>query len=218
MPLMVSDCGVAPTAKDGGESAVTVGTGLLGAAIAIEALPDFVVSCVEVAEMVAVPAPSGVKTPALLTAPMLVGLTDHVTEALKLPVPLTVGKQVDVCVVRIEAGEQLTVTDVIVGGWEPPPEFPPPLPQLESNMQLARLAIAMNRNLTCERARQKVLPESRCMGAAPPATCPERWPVVWANSFAGHTSTVTGNTLFSCPVGHGGLYCGKRFKVSESDY
>jgi hypothetical protein len=29
--------------------------------------------------MVAVPAPVGVKMPALLTVPMLVGLTDHVT-------------------------------------------------------------------------------------------------------------------------------------------
>jgi len=193
VPLMVSDCGVAPTAKDGGESAVTVGTGLLGAAIAIEALPDFVVSCVEVAEIVAVPAAEGVNTPALLTVPMLVGLTDHVTEELKLPVPLTVDVQVDVCVVRIEAGEQLTVTDVIVGGWKPPPEFPPPPPQLESNMQPARLAIAMNRVLTCERTRQKVLPRSRCMGAAPPAVCPERWPLVHANSFTGHTSTATGD-------------------------
>jgi len=32
--------------------------------------------------MVAVPAPDGVKTPALLTVPMLVGLTDHVTDEL----------------------------------------------------------------------------------------------------------------------------------------
>jgi hypothetical protein len=51
----------------GGEVTVTV------------ALPDLVVSCVEVAVIVAVPAPAGVKTPALLTAPMLEGLTDHVT-------------------------------------------------------------------------------------------------------------------------------------------
>jgi hypothetical protein len=96
VPLMVSDCGAVPTAKDGGESAVMVGTGLVGAATATEAVPDFVVSSVEIAEMVAVPAPEGVKTPALLTVPILVGLTDHVTEELKLPVPLTVGVQVDV--------------------------------------------------------------------------------------------------------------------------
>jgi hypothetical protein len=43
------------------------------------ALPDLVESCVEVAVMVAVPAPAGVKTPALLIVPILVGLTDHVT-------------------------------------------------------------------------------------------------------------------------------------------
>ena len=60
------------------------------------ALPDFVESCVEVAEIVAVPAPTGVKTPALLIVPMLVGLTDHVTEELKLPVPLTVAMQAEV--------------------------------------------------------------------------------------------------------------------------
>ena len=44
--------------------------------------PDLVESCVDVAVMVAVPAPAGVKTPAGLTAPMLVGLTDHVTAEL----------------------------------------------------------------------------------------------------------------------------------------
>lgn len=79
-------------------------------------LPDFVESCVEVAVIVAVPAPVGVKTPALLTAPIPEGLTDHVTDALKLPVPVTVGVQVDVCVVRIVAGKQTTETVVIVGG------------------------------------------------------------------------------------------------------
>jgi hypothetical protein len=39
-------------------------------------------SCVDVAVIVAVPAPAGVKTPPLLTVPMLVGLTDHVTAEL----------------------------------------------------------------------------------------------------------------------------------------
>jgi len=42
-------------------------------------IPDLVESCSDVAVMVAVPAPAGVKTPALLTVPMLVGLTDHMT-------------------------------------------------------------------------------------------------------------------------------------------
>jgi hypothetical protein len=44
--------------------------------------PDLVVSCVDVAMIDAVPAAEGVKTPELLTAPMFVGLTDHVTEEL----------------------------------------------------------------------------------------------------------------------------------------
>jgi hypothetical protein len=44
--------------------------------------PDLVESCVDVVVMVAVPVPEGVKTPALLTVPMLVGLTDHVTDEL----------------------------------------------------------------------------------------------------------------------------------------
>jgi hypothetical protein len=58
--------------------------------------PDLVESCVDVAVIVAVPAPVGVKTPELLTVPILVGLTDHVTAGLKLPVPLTVDVQADV--------------------------------------------------------------------------------------------------------------------------
>jgi hypothetical protein len=46
------------------------------------ALPDLDESSVDVAVMVAVPVPDGVKTPALLTVPMLAGLTDHVTDEL----------------------------------------------------------------------------------------------------------------------------------------
>jgi hypothetical protein len=46
--------------------------------------------------MVAVPVVVGVKTPVLLTEPMLDGLRDHVTELLKLPVPLTVALQAEV--------------------------------------------------------------------------------------------------------------------------
>jgi hypothetical protein len=41
--------------------------------------PDLVVSCVEVAVIVAVPAEVGVKTPELLTDPIVEGLTDQVT-------------------------------------------------------------------------------------------------------------------------------------------
>jgi hypothetical protein len=44
--------------------------------------PNLFVSCADVAVIVAVPAADGVKTPALLTAPMVVGLTDQVTEVL----------------------------------------------------------------------------------------------------------------------------------------
>ena len=66
--------------------------------------------------MVAVPGVDGVNTPVLLTAPILVGLTDQVTVVLKFPVPATVGVQTDVSVVRMDVGEQTTETVVIVGG------------------------------------------------------------------------------------------------------
>jgi hypothetical protein len=73
-----------------------------------------VASCVDVAVMVAVPVVAGAKTPVLLTEPILDGLRDQVTALLKLPVPLTVAVQAEVCVVSMEAGEQATETDVIV--------------------------------------------------------------------------------------------------------
>ena len=79
VPLIVSGCGVAPTVNEVGESAVTVGTGLLGAATAIEAVPDFVMSCVDVAVIVAVPAKEGVNTPAEVIAP---SVADQVTPEL----------------------------------------------------------------------------------------------------------------------------------------
>jgi hypothetical protein len=58
--------------------------------------PDLVASCVEVAVIVAVPVVVGVKTPVLLTEPMLEGLRDQVTALLKLPVPFTVAVQAEV--------------------------------------------------------------------------------------------------------------------------
>ena len=58
--------------------------------------PDLVASCVDAAVMVAVPVVVGVKTPVLLTEPMLDGPRDHVTALLKLPVPLTVAVQAEV--------------------------------------------------------------------------------------------------------------------------
>jgi len=54
----------------------------MGTVTVTVAEPDLVESCVDVAVIVAVPAPAGVKTPELLTAPILVGLTDHVTAEL----------------------------------------------------------------------------------------------------------------------------------------
>jgi hypothetical protein len=85
-----------------------------GTATVIAVEPDLVESCVEVAVTIAVPAAVGVKTPAALTLPMVEGLTDQLTKLLKLPVPVTVGAQVDVWFVWMEAGEQATVTEVIV--------------------------------------------------------------------------------------------------------
>lgn len=46
--------------------------------------------------IVAVPVLDGVKTPILLTFPMLEGLTDQLTVLLKIPVPCTVGVQAEV--------------------------------------------------------------------------------------------------------------------------
>lgn len=74
------------------------------------AVPNLVVSCVDVAVIVAVPGPFGVKIPELFTAPNVAGLTDHVTAELKLPVPVTFAPHADVWLVRIPLGEHVTVT------------------------------------------------------------------------------------------------------------
>jgi hypothetical protein len=55
---------------------------VVGLATTTDADPDFVASWVDVAVIVAVPDEAGVKTPEALTAPMLVGLTVHVTDVL----------------------------------------------------------------------------------------------------------------------------------------
>jgi hypothetical protein len=55
---------------------------LVGLATFTVAEPDFVESWVDVAVIAAVPVPEGVNTPALLTFPMLDGLTDQVTAVL----------------------------------------------------------------------------------------------------------------------------------------
>jgi len=67
---------------DAGEQPTETEVIVDGAVTVTVALPDLVESCVDVAVIVAVPVPAGVKTPALLTVPMLVGLTDHVTDEL----------------------------------------------------------------------------------------------------------------------------------------
>jgi hypothetical protein len=58
-----------------------------------------------------------------------------------LPVPVIIGVHVDVCVVRMDAGEQLTVTDVIVGETggvlPPPPPLLPPQPATTAKMHAA---------------------------------------------------------------------------------
>jgi hypothetical protein len=63
--------------------------------------------------MVAVPVPVGVKTPEVVIVPSVV---PQVTAELYEPVPCTVAEHVDVWVLRIEAGEQVTETEVIVDG------------------------------------------------------------------------------------------------------
>ena len=85
----------------------------VGLPTSIVAVPDFEVSCVEVAVMVAVPVPEGVNTPEDVIVP---SVAPQVTAELYDPVPCTVAVQVDVWVVRIDAGEQSTETEVIVDG------------------------------------------------------------------------------------------------------
>lgn len=79
VPVIVSVCAAAPAEVEVGERLAIAGWGF---ATAIGVEPDLVESSVEVAMIVAVPVPAGVKTPTLLAVPMLVGLTDHVTEEL----------------------------------------------------------------------------------------------------------------------------------------
>ena len=74
-------------------------------------MPDFEVSCVEVAVMDAVPVPAGVKTPEVVIAP---SDATQVTAELYEPVPCTVAVQVEVCVVSIAVGVQITDTEVTV--------------------------------------------------------------------------------------------------------
>ena len=61
--------------------------------------------------MAAVPMPEGVKTPAGVIVPLV---ADQVTAVLKLPVPVTLAEQEEVCEVRILVSVQVTETDVMV--------------------------------------------------------------------------------------------------------
>ena len=79
VPLTVRACEAVPAVTEVGERFVIVGVGFV---TATGTDPDFVESSVDVAVIVAVPVPAGVMTPELLTDPMLVGLTDHVTDEL----------------------------------------------------------------------------------------------------------------------------------------
>lgn len=63
--------------------------------------------------IVAVPVPVGVNTPEEVIVPSVAA---QETAELYAPVPCTVAVQVDVWVVKIDEGEQTTVTDVIVTG------------------------------------------------------------------------------------------------------
>jgi hypothetical protein len=88
---------------------------VIGTATATVVLAEKVGSWTEVAFIVAVPALAGVNMPALLTLPTLDGLTIQITALVKLPVPFTIGEQLDVWLVRIVAGEQAMPKDVMVG-------------------------------------------------------------------------------------------------------
>jgi hypothetical protein len=77
----------------------------------IELVPDFVESCDEVAVITAVPKFDGVNTPEDVIVP---SVAPQVTVELYDPVPCTVAVQLDVCVVRIAGGVQITDTEAIV--------------------------------------------------------------------------------------------------------
>jgi hypothetical protein len=87
------------------------GGGRTGVDTAIKVFPACVVSCVETAVIEAVPEAKGVKTPEDVIEP---SVANQVTPLPKLPVPVTLAEQADVCVVKIELGLQTATTPVIV--------------------------------------------------------------------------------------------------------
>jgi DNA repair protein RadC len=93
--------------------------------------PDLLASCVDVAVIVALPAPLGVNVPDDVIVPLV---ADQVTPLLYAPVPVIDAVQLEVCVVRIDAGEQEALTPVIVSNGCELPLFPPP-PQPDKTPQ-----------------------------------------------------------------------------------
>lgn len=73
--------------------------------------PVLVVSCADVAVIVAIPAPEGENTPpAVIVPPVAV----QFTAVLYVPEPDTIATHVEVCAIRIVSGVQLTATEVMV--------------------------------------------------------------------------------------------------------
>ena len=107
------------------------------AAFAVMAVvPNLLVSADDVAVTVTSAGVLGaVKSPVLEICPEV---ADHVTEELKLPVPVTVAEHCDVCPDCRMVAKQETVTEVIVGtgGVLPPLDDEPP-PQLAERQAAA---------------------------------------------------------------------------------
>lgn len=80
----------------------------------IDADPDFVVSCVDVAVMVAVPAATPVTLPEDVTVAAAEFEDDQFTPELNVPVPVTWALHCALAPLFIEEGEQVTITAVIV--------------------------------------------------------------------------------------------------------
>jgi hypothetical protein len=87
-----------------------IDTGVDATPTLMDAVPDLLLSSVEVAVQVPVPVPEGVKTPLCVMVPPV---ADHVTPVLKLPLPATEAVQVEVWPRSMEAGAATTVTELI---------------------------------------------------------------------------------------------------------
>lgn len=102
---------------DAGEQTTETDVMVEGAVTVTMALPDLVESCTDVAVTVAEPVVVGVNTAVFVPEEAVVpSVAVQVTAGLYAPVPCTVAAQLDVCVVKMDVGEQFTETDVTVGG------------------------------------------------------------------------------------------------------